>query len=171
MNLRQQHVIRSVGGLLPVASVALFVACGGGGGGGGASGTATVALSGTAATGKALANATININCAQGAVSVGADANGNYRATLGAVMPCVITATSGAPAPPLNAAPAAAPSAVPMAALPTALAVAAWLADTPPTWLNAYCRHEASSARNWSNVFPVPGNAITLGAVPLDDPI
>jgi hypothetical protein len=52
-----------------------------------------------------------------------------------------------------------------MAALPTALAVAAWLADTPPTWLNANCRHEASSARNWSNVFPVPGNAITLGAV------
>jgi hypothetical protein len=99
MSFRQQHVIRSVGGLLLVASVALFVACGGGGGGGGggsgASSMSTVALAGTAATGKALANATININCALGSISVGADANGNYRATLGAVMPCMITATSG----------------------------------------------------------------------------
>ncbi|BCG04388.1 hypothetical protein PPGU19_089560 (plasmid) [Paraburkholderia sp. PGU19] len=72
---------------------------------------------------------------------------------------------TAAPEPPLNAAPAAAPSPVPMAALATALAVAAWFADTPPTWLSANCRHDASSARNWSNVFPLPGNAITLGAV------
>ena len=55
----------------------------------------TVTFTGTAATGKALANATTNINCAQGSISVGADANGNYQATLGAVLPCMITATSG----------------------------------------------------------------------------
>jgi hypothetical protein len=105
MSTRQPHVIRSTGGgLLLVATVALFAACGGGGGGdggggggasGGASSISTVAFTGTAATGKALANATININCAQGSISVGADANGNYRATLGAVMPCIITATLG----------------------------------------------------------------------------
>ena len=95
MRIRQGHVIRSVGGLVLIASVALFAACGGGGGGGGASSMSTVTFTGTAATGKALANATININCAQGSISVGADANGNYRATLGAVMPCMIAATSG----------------------------------------------------------------------------
>jgi hypothetical protein len=97
MSIRQGHVIRSAGGLLLIASVALFAACGGGGGSGGASasGMSTVAVTGTAATGKALANATITINCAQGSIAVGADANGNYRATLGAVMPCTIGATSG----------------------------------------------------------------------------
>jgi hypothetical protein len=38
-----------------------------------------------------------------------------------------------------------------MAALPTALAVAAWLPDTPFTCWNANYRHAAASARNWSN--------------------
>ncbi|WP_323051248.1 hypothetical protein [Caballeronia mineralivorans] len=95
MSIRQGHVIRSAGGLLLIASVALFAACGGGSGGGGANSMSTVTFTGTAATGKALANATININCAQGSISVGADANGNYQATLGAVLPCMITATSG----------------------------------------------------------------------------
>jgi hypothetical protein len=95
MNIRQQHVIRSRSGLLLAVSVALLAACGGGGGGGGgASSMSTVTFAGTAATGKALANATISINCAQGSVSVAADANGNYHATLGAVMPCIIAATS-----------------------------------------------------------------------------
>ncbi|MDB5789909.1 MAG: putative lipoprotein, partial [Caballeronia mineralivorans] len=95
MSIRQGHVIRSAGGLLLIASVVLFAACGGGSGGGGANSMSTVTVTGTAATGKALANATTSINCAQGSISVGADANGNYRATLGAVMPCMITATSG----------------------------------------------------------------------------
>jgi len=54
-----------------------------------------VALSGTAATGKALANAMITIACAQGSTSVAADANGNYRATFAAAMPCLIAATAG----------------------------------------------------------------------------
>lgn len=94
MNIRQQRVIRSVGGLLLAAWVASFAACGGGGGSG-ASSVSTVAFTGTAATGKALANATININCARGSMSVAADAHGNYRATFGAVTPCVIAATSG----------------------------------------------------------------------------
>ena len=93
MSIRQPHVIRSTGGVLLIATVALFAACGGGGSG--ASSISTVAFNGTAATGKALANSTININCAQGSISLSADANGNYRATLGAVMPCIITATSG----------------------------------------------------------------------------
>jgi hypothetical protein len=94
MSIRQPHVIRFASGLLLIASVVLFAACGGGGGGSGASSMSMVALTGTAATGKALANATIKINCAQGSISVGADVNGNYRTTLRAVMPCMITATS-----------------------------------------------------------------------------
>jgi hypothetical protein len=96
MSIRQPYVIRSASGLLLIASVTLFGACGGGGSG--ASSMSTVALTGTAATGKALANATINISCAQGSISVGADVNGNYRASLHAVMPCMITATSSATA-------------------------------------------------------------------------
>jgi hypothetical protein len=54
-----------------------------------------ISIAGTAATGKALANATISIDCARGSMSVAADANGNFHATFGAAMPCVIAATSG----------------------------------------------------------------------------
>lgn len=54
-----------------------------------------VSMAGTAATGKALANATIAIDCVQGSTTVAADANGNYNATFAATMPCTITATSG----------------------------------------------------------------------------
>jgi hypothetical protein len=95
MNIRPKHVIRSSGALL-AGVVALFTACGGGGGSNGANiMSTTIAFSGTAATGKALPNATISISCAQGSMSVMADANGSYRATLAAVAPCLITATSG----------------------------------------------------------------------------
>jgi hypothetical protein len=93
MNIRQQHFIRPVGTTLLMASMALVAGCGGGGGSG--SSTSMVSIAGTAATGKALANATINIDCVRGSMSVAADANGNYHATLGAVMPCLIAATSG----------------------------------------------------------------------------
>ncbi|MFP3567087.1 hypothetical protein [Paraburkholderia sp. SIMBA_030] len=95
MSTRQQHVIRSVSAGLLVASVALLAGCGGGGGGGSTSSTSMISIAGTAATGKALANATISIDCARGSMSIAADANGNYHATFGAALPCVITATSG----------------------------------------------------------------------------
>jgi hypothetical protein len=97
MNTRQQQVVRSVSAGLLSASVALFPGCGGGGGGGGgnASNPSMISIAGTAATGKALAGATISIDCAQGSMSVAADANGSYHATFGAAMPCMIAATSG----------------------------------------------------------------------------
>lgn len=96
MNMGQQQVIRSVRATLLIASVALVAGCGGGGGGGSSpSSMSMISVAGTAATGKALANATISINCVQGSISVAADANGNYHATLGAVTPCMIEATSG----------------------------------------------------------------------------
>jgi hypothetical protein len=102
MNIRQQVFLQPVGAMLPMASVALVAGCGGGGGGDGggsasssASSMSMVSIAGTAATGKALANATISIDCAQGSMSVAADASGNYQATLSAVTPCMIAATSG----------------------------------------------------------------------------
>lgn len=55
-----------------------------------------VSFAGTAATGKALADAMISIDCAQGSMSVTADASGHYQATFGASTPCTIAATSGA---------------------------------------------------------------------------
>jgi hypothetical protein len=95
MNIRQRDFIRPVGAVLLTASIALVAGCGGGGGGNGGGSTSMVSIAGTAATGKALANATINISCARGSVSVAADASGNYHATLGAAMPCMIAASSG----------------------------------------------------------------------------
>ena len=95
MNIRQQHFIRPGGATLLMVFVALVAGCGGGGGGSSTSSTSMVSIAGTAATGKALANATISIDCARGSMSVAADANGNYHATLSAVTPCVISATSG----------------------------------------------------------------------------
>lgn len=92
MNIRAQHFIRPAGAALLMASATWVAGCGGGGGG---SNTSMVSLAGTAATGKALANATINIDCARGSMSVAADANGNFHATLGAAMPCILTANSG----------------------------------------------------------------------------
>jgi len=103
MNIRQQFFIQPVGAMLLMASVALVAGCGGGGGSGdggasassSASSMSMMSIAGTAATGKALANATISIDCAQGSMSVAADASGNYQATLSAVTPCMIAATSG----------------------------------------------------------------------------
>jgi hypothetical protein len=96
MSTPQQQVIRSVGAVLLSASVALFPGCGGGGGGSGNAGSPSmISIAGTAATGKALAGATISIDCARGSMSVAADANGSYQATFSAAMPCMIVATSG----------------------------------------------------------------------------
>jgi hypothetical protein len=88
------HVVRSVGAELLSGCVALFAGCGGGGNGN-ASNASMISISGTAATGKALANAAISIDCTRGSISVAADANGNYHATFSAELPCIIAATSG----------------------------------------------------------------------------
>src|ERR1700674_2003405 len=61
-----------------------------------------------------------------------------------------------------------APAAAPNAAPPTAFAVAALAATCSapgPSEYCAYCRHETSSARNSSNLFAVPGSAMTAGPV------
>jgi hypothetical protein len=100
MNLYRTCFVRPALAALCTASLATLAACGGsscigldGCGGGGA--PPTVALSGTAATGIALANATISLSCAQGSGSTASDGGGHYAITLNAVTPCIITGTSG----------------------------------------------------------------------------
>jgi len=54
-----------------------------------------VSMNGTAATGRALANASISISCAQGSATLTADVNGKFQTSLAASMPCLILATLG----------------------------------------------------------------------------
>jgi hypothetical protein len=79
-------------GSIVVATSAL-VACGGGTSSG-SSPTSTV--SGTAAVGAALANASITLTCKNGSGSATANSNGAYTATFAFDGPCAITATGGA---------------------------------------------------------------------------
>src|SRR5579864_6436231 len=84
---------------LCVASLATLVACGGSfcvgvDGCGGGNGQASVALSGTAATGNALASAMVGFSCAQGSDSTLSDGGGHYSITFNAALPCILTVTS-----------------------------------------------------------------------------
>jgi hypothetical protein len=78
---------------LQLGSVALatsaLMACGGGGG------LATGTVSGTAAVGAALANASIQLTCKNGSGTTTANANGAYTASFKFDGPCSITATNG----------------------------------------------------------------------------
>jgi hypothetical protein len=90
MKLPDMTVMRALRlGSIAIAASAL-VACGGGSGGG-SSPTATI--KGTAAIGSALANATIQITCKNGATSTTTDANGAFSATFAFDSPCLLTAT------------------------------------------------------------------------------
>ena len=87
--------------LLSATLIALLTACGGGGGGGSDSTTAaetptTTILTGTAATGAALANAKITVKDSKGASkTVTADANGNFSIDVtGMTAPLIIQAVS-----------------------------------------------------------------------------
>jgi hypothetical protein len=100
MNTRLKGCTQTGVQWLPQILLATLTACGGGGGGGGTGNSASsmppaITVAGTAATGKALANVAISINCVQGSAAVTADANGNYSATLNAIPPCLISATAG----------------------------------------------------------------------------
>lgn len=79
---------------LSLITLAVLSACGGGGGSGGTATPAadpSVRLSGTAATGAALANASVSVKCAQGSGTATTDASGLYSLTLsGGALPCVI---------------------------------------------------------------------------------
>ncbi|MGF6773716.1 hypothetical protein P3T18_006230 [Paraburkholderia sp. GAS199] len=74
-----------------VLATSALVACGGGGSGSAPGAT----VSGTAAKGAALANASVTLTCKNGAGSATADANGAYKATFQFDGPCAITASGG----------------------------------------------------------------------------
>ena len=77
-------------------ALAALVGCGGGGGSGAGVGAS---LSGLAATGAAIPNATVTAKCATGAPLAGTtDANGSYTLVLdGRSLPCMVQVTGGTP--------------------------------------------------------------------------
>jgi hypothetical protein len=82
------------------AAAATLASCGGSFcvGVNGCTGSNTVpnlTVSGTAATGSALASASVVASCAQGSGSALSDGGGNYSMTFNAALPCLITVTSG----------------------------------------------------------------------------
>ncbi|MFK4448446.1 hypothetical protein ABH944_008502 [Caballeronia udeis] len=85
---------------LCVTSLVALAACGGNvcvglDGCGGASVAPNITLSGTAATGTALASAAVSFSCAQGSGSTLSDGGGHYSITFNATLPCIVTVTSG----------------------------------------------------------------------------
>ena len=88
--------------LLSALTAALLSACGGGGGGGETVTPVTppvvvvkTTLSGTAATGAAMAGATVRVKCVAGTGTATATATGAYTLELSdATLPCVVSATS-----------------------------------------------------------------------------
>ncbi|AJY09604.1 hypothetical protein K6W16_06200 [Burkholderia dolosa] len=99
MNLRTMRFIRPALGTACIAALAMLAACNGEACFGidvcFDDDTQTVALSGTAATGHALASAPVAVNCAAGSATALTDGGGNYRVTVNAVLPCVISVASG----------------------------------------------------------------------------
>lgn len=100
MNTRYARFVRPALGAICVASLATLAACGGNScigldGCGAEDVTQNVTVSGTAATGSALASATVNFSCVQGSGSTLSDGGGHYTITFNATPPCIVTATSG----------------------------------------------------------------------------
>ena len=97
MNTHYACFVRPAVAAICVASLATLVACGGNtciSLGGCVSGNSVpdVTLSGTAATGKALASAAVSVSCAQGSGSTLSDGGGHYTLTFNAALPCIWSA-------------------------------------------------------------------------------
>lgn len=82
--------------MLQFGSILLATSALGACGGGNDSGPTAKTVSGTAAVGVPLANASITLTCKNGAGSATANSNGAYTATFAFDGPCAIAATSGA---------------------------------------------------------------------------
>jgi hypothetical protein len=100
MNTHDACLVRPALAAICVASLATLAACGGNAcvsldSCGGANVTPNVTISGTAATGSALASATVSIICVQGSGSTLSDGGGHYTITFNATPPCILTVTSG----------------------------------------------------------------------------
>jgi len=77
-------------------STAFLAACGGGGGGtAGTNGVTTITLTGTAATGKAIAGATVTAKCQTGTGVATTIADGSYSLLIsGGKLPCLLQITN-----------------------------------------------------------------------------
>ena len=100
MNTHYACFVRPALAAICVASLATLVACGGSAcigldSCGGFIGPPSVAISGTAATGTALASAVVSFSCVQGSGSTLSDSGGHYAITFNATLPCILTVTSG----------------------------------------------------------------------------
>jgi hypothetical protein len=101
MTLHDAHCVRPALTLLCAAALFTLAGCGGSfcvglDSCGGGNGTGfQIGITGTAATGRALASATVSVNCAGGSGSVLSDGGGHYSIALDAALPCVLTVTSG----------------------------------------------------------------------------
>jgi hypothetical protein len=100
MNTHFACVVRPALAAICVVSLATLVACGGSAcigldSCGGGNGTPNVAISGTAATGKALTNAMVSFSCTQGSGSSLSDGEGHYAITFHATLPCILTVAFG----------------------------------------------------------------------------
>lgn len=93
MKLLNGAALRTLQFASMMLATSALVACGGGHDSGNAPG-ATV--SGTAAVGAALANASVTLTCKNGSGSATANSNGAYSATFAFDGPCAISATNGA---------------------------------------------------------------------------
>lgn len=100
MNTHYTCFVRPALAAICVAFLATLAACGGNScigldGCGGGNVTPNVAISGTAATGSALASAAVSFSCVQGSGSTLSDGGGHYTITFNATPPCILTVTSG----------------------------------------------------------------------------
>lgn len=83
--------LNAVARTMASGAVALLIAGCGGGGGDAAPTTSNVLLSGTAATGAALANATVDVKCAAGTGTATTNGSGGYTVTVtDGKLPCIV---------------------------------------------------------------------------------
>ena len=169
---------------LAAIQAALLSACGGGGdsatpAGGGEAAPASLTLSGTAATGAAIAGGAIDVKCASGSGSTTTIADGSYTISIsGATLPCVMHVTSGS-LDLYSLAEAGSGSAVRANITPLSQLVAAQVAGGDPA--NLFANFDASAqtlltatkvAQAISSVTAALSSAIDLASIdPLKDPL
>ncbi|MEX3982085.1 hypothetical protein AB4Y45_24245 [Paraburkholderia sp. EG287A] len=100
MNVQHACFVRPAQAAVCAASLAMLADCGGSAciglnGCGGTTVTPNVTISGTAATGTAIASATVNLSCTQGSGSTLSDGGGHYAITFDATPSCILSVSSG----------------------------------------------------------------------------
>lgn len=103
MNARDVRLVRPLAAALSAAALVTSVSLASCNGtacfgmdscGGGTGPLPSVGVSGTAATGRALAGAVVSFGCADGSASTTSDSGGRYSVTFNASLPCILAASS-----------------------------------------------------------------------------